>query len=168
MGEAMVGVINFSGLYSWASLHKTILGWLKDRKYDIDDRAYEYAAKTFGEEIVWEVFAKRRQDEYVRFALHTKLIIRDQTQVEIIENEQKKVMDKGRIDLKIFYEVETDYGGMFKKKKLRTMGKFLSERIFGGDKDAGLFWDDTLYYEAQRFVTDIKKALNMSTAYSAY
>ncbi len=165
----MVGIINFSGLYDWGKLHKTILGWIKDHKYDTDDRKYEYAVKQFGEEIEWSIFGSRKLNEYAKYGINVELKIKDQTQVEVVEEGNKKKMDKGRIEIKVFCDFQLDYAKMFKKtKSMQKLGKFLNTRIFGGGlKDAGL-WEDALYYESYRLLLDIKKNLNMETAYSAY
>lgn len=150
--------IRFKGIMDFDGLFRFIYGWLKGKGYLVQEKKYSEKAEL---EIKWD--AEKDVTDYYRYRIVIEFLGWDLGKIEMIDEKTKlkRILDTGRIEIKIKGAVEEDYHNEWEKtwlkKKLfvvyRNMTHAATEDIHG------IYVIQTIYglYNA------IKEYLNMST-----
>lgn len=162
-----LGEIKFSGVFDYDQLYRGIYGWFKERFYDVHETAYKHKATSRGPEVEIAFKGERKQTEWIMYKVNVDLHIWDLADVEVVKDGKKQKLNKGRMTIVVNMEAVFDYAKRFEEKPLYIkLYNFLVEKVMWMKLMLGPV--DTLYYEGYTLYTEIKKLLNMETAYSAF
>ena len=130
--------------------------------FDFYEKKYKQAKGTFGEEYEIDWVGTREENEYIKIGIQVKLHTWDCETVEIIEKGKKVKKTKGRMELKVFGDVDTDWQGRWKGSKFKETLKKLYEFI--RKREIEIKYEDKVYYMAYDLHSKIKKLLNMESS----
>ena len=86
-------VIKYNGLFDWNRVYKTIYSWLDSRKYDINEKENTKKERQKGDEVIVNIEALRKQDEYTQFEIDVEVLITHLIKVKV---DGKKVVNIGK------------------------------------------------------------------------
>ncbi len=162
-----ISEIKFSGVFDYDKFYRGIYSWFKERLYDVHETAYKHKATPKGPEVEISFKGERKQSEWIMYKVSVDLHIWDMTDVEVVKDGKKQKLNKGRMTVVINMEVVFDYEKRFEEKPFYIqLYNLLIDNILWMKLMLGPV--DTLYYEVYTLHTEIKKILNMETAYSAF
>ena len=159
--------IKYSGVFDYDSLYKGVYSWFKGRFYDVHETAYKHKATPKGPEVEISFKGERMQSEWIMYKVNVDFHIWDMADVEATNDGKKQKLNKARMTVVITMEAVFDYEKRFEQKPFYIkLYNLLVDKILWMKLMLGPV--DTLYYEAYTLHTEIKKLLNMETAYSAF
>jgi hypothetical protein len=165
--KELIGEIKFSGVFDYDKFYRGIHRWFKERLYDFHETTYKHKATARGPEVEISFKGERKQSEWIMYRVNVELHIWDLADVEVAKDGKKQKLNKCRMTVVINMEVVFDYEKRFEEKPLYIqLYNFLIDKVLWMKLMLGPV--DTLYYEAYTLHTEIKKILNMETAYSAF
>jgi hypothetical protein len=173
MSEDTVGshwtpyIIEYKGIFDLEGLYRLIIKWLQDRSYEFHEKTYKHKPGMVGkeQEMKWEAWKK--VNEYIRYWFDIYIHVWDMNEVEVIRQDQKVKMIKGRLRLMIESRVDRDWQGTFKKSKtLKRVRDFYDKYVTF--KDMTGVWGDMLHYKIVKLQNEIKEYLGMETTSKAY
>jgi len=118
-------VIRYTGVFSYDNLYKTVIQWFKIKGYDFFEKNYTHK----GNELEFEWFGEKEVTEYYKYEIEISMFVWDFKDVEVIKNDEKTVLQKGRIQLVIrgYYilDYEKEWVGGFKEKLQKFYHNFI-------------------------------------------
>ena len=153
--------IRYKGVFDWEGLYNVMRNWFKEREYDFLERRYKHKMRPGGLaeiEINWEAW--RDATEYVRNWIKVYFHIWDYKEVDVIKNNKKMKLAKGRMYITITPSLELDYEnrweGSFFKRKLRDFYNRFLYRV-----EIESIWSDKLWYNCNKLHQLTKRYLGM-------
>lgn len=156
-----IGVLDFKKVYGAA------LGMYSKNAYLMTEKKNIQKGGGSGTEIEIELFGYRNENEYVSFEITVMIHAWDLTDVEVVVDGKKKIMQKGRIIIDFEAEMKTDYQNNFEKTTFLKKVKRLYERKLMANTLYGVY-EDKFFYEMYKFHAAMKEALDLYSAYSAF
>jgi hypothetical protein len=164
--EGLHTIIKFIGIFDFEGLLRMIRRWYLDYQYEFKDKTYKSKVPNplgLEEEIYWE--GQKKINWYVQTWIFVDIHTWDCKDVEVIKDGKKTKMMQGRIKIVLDFAIVTDYSNRFDSPFLLDLEKFYQKYIIHHYMDN--IYEDQLYYHMFRLQTEIKKFLNMSTAFNA-
>ena len=158
--EIFSGVkVKHGGLFVFKDFYKTMYGWLEKKSYDWKELEYIDKQLPSGDkkvEISWE--ANKKVDDYTKFTL-TIDFNATFSEKEIEQNDKKKKMDDGAVEIKLGAFIITDYEDNWDKSPIsKFIREIYDKYIIKGRLSKQ---EDDLYAEGMAFVEEIKTHLNL-------
>ena len=132
---------------------------MKERRFEVHETTYKYRTPEL--QLTWE--AERKKTHFFLEKIHIHIVAVGDHQVEVTQNNKKKMMVRGRLiitfdgELVAPYESTTGHMPWNKKNERRLLDKFF-RYIFKQDH---IFAEDDLYYIIVGFQKEVKKQLGM-------
>ncbi len=162
----VLGEIRYSGEFDYEKVYLIIHNWFKKMQYEVVE-TYKHKMTGTGTEVELGIKANRKTSEFMRYDLEVELKTWNLVEVEAVIGGKKQKINKGRLLITISFNVVLDYSSKFDKsewnRRLFNLIRFTLWR-----KKIIILWTGNLVAEAYGLHTQIKKALNMETAYSAW
>lgn len=118
-------VIRYTGVFSYDDLYKTVTNWFKSKGYDFYEKNYTHK----GSELEFEWYGEKKITEYYQYQITVSMFVWDFKDVEVVKEDQKIIMQKGRIQLVIkgYYvlDYKKEWEGGFKEKVREIYHKFI-------------------------------------------
>lgn len=168
LGPFTVGTIRYVGVFDFDGLYEGIVEWFKRYRYQFFDSSYKHKVPSpYGAEQELDWYGEKNETDFVKFRIDITVHIWEMTDVEVIQNNKKKVLTKGRMQIKLTGRVIFDWQDKFEKtwftRMLRDIWvKWLWRReviSIGGDPLTYRMYDLHAY---------IKKYLDMQTSAHHY
>lgn len=159
--------IRYSGIFDFDGLYKMMHKWLQEHYEDVFETPYKHKMTGKGAEIEFSISGERKQTEFVKFQTTVDIHIWDLRDIEMTKEGKKQKLNKGRFTLIVKGVCIFDWQKQFEGKPLYIrLFNLLRNTIL--KTHIAVFYLDTLYYEAYKLHTEIKKFLGMETGYSAF
>lgn len=161
--------IRYKGVFDWPGLYKAMKDWFKERDYEpLLEKRYKHKIRAggFAEiEVNWDCW--RDETEYVRDFVKVYFHIWDYKEVDVIKNNKKMKLAKGRMLIEIEPSLVLDYedrweGSAFKRKLRDFYNRFLY-RV-----EIESLWEDKLWYNCNKLVQLAKRYLEMESESEAF
>ncbi len=152
--------LTYEGLFELNSLLKTIDGLIKQRGYVKGEKRREEVIKATGREFSIEFRPVKKKTDYFVLMVKMRISITNMTDVEVVEDDVRTIMNKGDINIIFDAWTTTDYEFQWQQKPLFYFLRNLFERViykFHVDRYADELIDDTHF-----LYNNIKAFLNMS------
>ncbi len=142
------------GLFDHAKLVKGIQQWFVDNEYKFHAPKYKLKAS----EAEYEIEGERQITEYVKFKLALHIWIREMSDVDVIEDGEKKKRQEGMINMELGGSMELDPAKRFSGNKFfQWLQDFYHEYVIKVTIDQ-VWWDD-LYFKLIQLQNTIKGIL---------
>ena len=153
-------IVKYKGIFDMEGLVKVVYNWFESRKMQWHQPVFKDKSRPTGKEEEMKIVAFRNDTEYYRVRYELFFRTWDLMRVEVIQNGQKRFMEKGRMKCTIRLYFELDYqnrwsGSRFQHALQNFFDKYIVLRKLQviGDK---------LEYEAMGLQEVMKQYLNMS------
>ena len=152
--------IHYNGVINVSKLLNTIHGWFSAEKYNkVLEPVNKFKEATFGHDVEVEIVGEKKINEYIKYKIEVKIVLRDGESVEIIEGGEKKKGRQGGVVIEITSTLITDWQETMSKGKFSRFKHVVYSYILKPKLED--HWD-TLYYKAIALQKTIKNTLNMS------
>ncbi len=153
-----VTYVKHRGVFSHQQLVKGIQHWFGENKYTF--HAGKYKVKP--NEAEYEVTGERKVNEYVKFELSVRIWIRDMSEVEVVQDGEKRKMNEGAVQVEVTGSYDLDYAERFGGSKfMQWLQDFYHKYVIRQTIEE--VWEDDLYVKIVQLSNTIKEALGMET-----
>lgn len=160
-------IIEYKGIFDLEGLYRLIIRWLQDRAFEFHEDTYKHKPGMVGKEQEIKMSAWLKFNDYIRYNFAIYIHVWDMQEVEVVRDNQKVIMIKGRIRIVLDASVDRDWQGQWKKTKtLRRLRAFYDKYVIFKD-NAGV-WGDMLHYKLVKLHNEIKEYLGMETPSRTY
>jgi hypothetical protein len=156
------GYLRFLGYFDWPGLYALLTSWANKEMYKIYEHVYKdkTSAEGFTErELEW--YLEKKVDRLNKYIIKITIKMWDCQKVEVTQNEEKKILDRGRIRVLINTEIERDWQKKFEKSPTFEMFWKVYDRITTWDWNFD-HWD-ALYSKKYELHDEVKKHLGLDT-----
>ena len=161
-------IIQYKGVFDFDGLYKMMHAWIVNKRLTFHEERYKDKVSTpFGNELEIKWNAERKVTEFIKEYIKIEFHLWDFAEVEVIKEGKKVKMNKARMEIKFFAELELDYNKKFSGSTFnQKLGKFYLEKV--------IYWDwrirnaNALEYSVYDLHAKVKKYLNMNTDSNAY
>jgi len=102
-------IIRYTGMFDYDALYNSILGWYKAKGFARHEKKYVHK----GKELEFEWYGFKEVTKYVRYEITVEMFVWEFGKLEAIVDGQKKIMNKGRLQLVIKGKYILDYKGQW-------------------------------------------------------
>ena len=151
--------LDYEGLFDLNALLKAIDGVVKDRGYTKGEKRREDIIKSTGREFSIELRPVKRKTDYFVLMVKMRIYITNMTDVEVLKDDVRAMMNKGNISIIFDAWTTTDYEFRWEQSPLFYFLRNLFERIiykFHTDRYADELIEDTHF-----MYNNIKAFLNL-------
>jgi hypothetical protein len=151
--------LNYEGLFDLKALLKTIDSLAKQRGYAKGEKRREELVRAAGKEFKMELRPSKKKTDYFALMVKLRIHITNMTDVEVVKDDVKTIMNKGNINIIFDAWTTTDYEMRWEQKPLFYFLRNIFERTiykFHTDRFAGELIDDTHF-----IMNNIKAFLNL-------
>lgn len=151
-------LIRYIGVYDWDELYTFLVTWFLKRKYDYSEDTFKDKGSVSKREYELKMIGDKKLDDFTKIEVKIVPHIWDSVKVEIVEDGQKKILDKGRVEIslsgKAYYDYQERWNKTpFHRKLFDLYGKFIGKRL-------GVLVEDPLYYEVEGLQKELTALLN--------
>ena len=162
----VLGEIRYSGEFNYDKLYHGIYSWFKDMLYEVTE-TYKHKMTGSGAEVELAFKGEKKISEFMRWNMECETKIWGMGDVESVKDGKKQKLNKGRILITISWKLTLDYSSRYSKTEwAMRMFNFIRYTLLR--KKIIIVWAGRITAESYRLHTEIKKLLNMETAYSAW
>jgi hypothetical protein len=151
--------LDYEGTFDIKELLKTIDGLIKQRGYSKGEKRREEVIREKGKAFSMELRPVKKKTDYFVLMIKMRIHITDMTDVEVIKDDMKTMMNKGKVSILFDAWTTTDYEFRWEKKPLFYFLRNLFERTiykFHTDRFAGELVEDTRF-----IMNNIRAFLNL-------
>ena len=151
--------LTYEGLFDLRELLKTIDGLIKQKGYVKGEKRRAELVRAAGREFSIELRPVKKKTDYFVLMVKMRVSITDMTDVEVVKDDIRTIMNKGSINILFDAWTTTDYEFQWQQKPLFYFFRNLFERViykFHVDRYADELMDDTHF-----LYNNIKAFLNM-------
>lgn len=151
--------LTYEGLFDIKELLKAIDNIIKQKGYVKGEKRREEVIKSTGREFSIELRPVKKKTDYFVLMVKMRVYITNMTDVEVMKDEVRTIMNKGNISIIFDAWTTTDYEFRWEQKPLFYFFRNMFERIiykFHTDRFADELIDDTHF-----FYNNIKAFLNL-------
>ncbi len=152
--------IHYNGIIDVKKLFDAVQSWFSKENFSTLEDVYKFKEATFGHDIEEEITGTKKVNEFIKYEIKVKIVIRDAEFVEVVENGVKKSARRGGAVIEITPRLLTDWQKSLQKGRLGRLKHSLYAYVLKPKIED--HWD-TLYYKGISLQKAIKGALNMST-----
>jgi len=138
--------LNYEGLFNLNSFLKAIDGLIKQRGYVKGEKRREEIIKSTGREFSIELRPVKKKTDYFVLMVKMRIYITDMTDVEVVKDDVRTIMNKGKVYIIFDAWTTTDYEFQWQQKPLFYFLRNLFERViykFHTDRYSDELVDDT-------------------------
>jgi hypothetical protein len=147
------------GTFELAKLVRTIQQWFTDNNYKFHAPKYKYKAN----EAELELYGEREITEYAQFRILLHLWARELTDVEVVQDGEKKKMQHAFVNLYMNGEIRFDYTKRFGGNKFfQWLQDFYHEYVIM--RTITDVWEDDLLLKMNQLMAAIKDAFKMEVS----
>jgi len=159
---AFVANTRYKGVWDMEDLYVSIADWFKKRKFKLYETNIKHKHPSpFGVERQYFWKAERFETDYVKIRIDLYMHTYDARDVEIVENNRKKIMTKGRIWIRITGAQEFDYEKSFEKGRFYAHLKhFYNRHIIKKEIDQR-YWDFVWHREVMKLQAFVHEKLKV-------
>ena len=151
--------LNYEGLFDLKALLKTIDGLVKQRGYGKGEKRREELIRAGGREFSMELRPVKKKTDYFVLMVKMRISITNMTDVEVVKDDARTIMNKGKVNILFDAWTTTDYELRWEQKPLFYFLRNLFERgiyKFHTDRYSDELIDDTHF-----IYNNIKAFLNL-------
>lgn len=159
--------LRYHGLFDFDGFYSAVIDWAKNYGYLWHEKSYKHKVPSpRGAEQEWDWQMSTNVNEYVRFVIEIEIHSWDLLEVEVEVEGKKKILNNGRMLIKIEGAVELDWQKKFTGSKFRQkLGEWYIKYYF--NRELIQYWDP-LYYRVWNLHAIMKKYFDMQTKKNAY
>jgi hypothetical protein len=162
-----IPIIRFQGIFDFDKLYKLMVKWFEDRNYIFNEPVYKDKPMTLGREVEIEWKGEKKITSFYKENIEIAFHLWDMQPVEVIQEGEKKMLTKARMEVVLKGYLEADYQNRWESSEwMKIMRSFYLKHVVSRSI-GGLYWDP-LYYRVYALHTMIKNELNLDTKGSAY
>ncbi len=154
-----VTYLKHRGLFSHPQLVKGIQKWFHDQNYTFSAGKYKLKPN----EAEYEASGDRKVNEYVKFEVNVHVWIRDMSEVEVVQDGEKRKMNEGQINIEVTGNYTLDYSERFGGNAfLQWLQDFYHDYIIRQTIEQ--VWEDDLYMKIVQLTNTIKGLLGIEAS----
>jgi len=153
-------MIIFKGIFDFDELYKTMHDWFNFRGYTFHEVKFKKKSKDTGYEIELIWCPWRKVTDFLKYRFNVHVLIFNVEKIEVIKNNQKKELMKGRMFMEVKAFLEADYSDRFEGSKLKKgIRQFIISYVLKRKIDT--MWGDKLEFKQYEFLNVVKECLDM-------
>jgi hypothetical protein len=158
----MVVHIRYKGVFDLDGFIQAIIDWFNTGGYEHYFDTTKTKNTDFGLEEEYNIRGWYNETEYHRVHVNVFMHIYDSNKVEVVENNEKKIMTKAAIHIMLSGKLEYDYMGQFKGSSFaKKLKKFMDEKVINQRYD--VIWRDDMHYRIQGLANYVKEYFKFNT-----
>lgn len=151
--------VRYKGIFDLPELYRIIYDWFIMRGFEVHEHKYKsIALPTGGKERSFDWFAYRKGNEFVMLLMNVHFQFQDIHQIEVVQNGEKKILNKGLMFIRVSQDIECDFSERYAYSKFhKTILNFMA--YFMWSKKIETYWEDKTRFKAYELVNLIKETL---------
>lgn len=155
--------LRYKGVFDLPEVYRIIHDWLVSKGFEVHE--YKYKSITLpggGKERSFNWFAFKKGNEFIMVHMKIHFQFQDLQQIEVVQNEEKKILNKGVMFIRVAQELDQDYSERFAYSKLhKAILNFMVN--FMWQKKIETYWEDKARFKAYELMNVIKETLEFMT-----
>jgi hypothetical protein len=155
--------LRYKGIFDLPELYRIIHSWLVSKGFEVHESKYKSIVLPGGaKERSFDWFAFKKGNEFVMVHMMIHFQFQDIQQIEVVENGEKKMLNKGLMFIRVAQELDQDWSERFAYSKLhKVILRFMAD--FMWQKKVETYWEDKARFKAYELMNVIKEAMEFMT-----
>lgn len=155
--------IRYKGLFDLDELYRIIFNWLVSKGFEVHEHKYKsIVLPAEGRERSFDWNAYKKGNEFVMVWIFIHFQIQDVYKIEVVQNGEKKTLTKGRVFIRVAYDIEMDFSERYAYSKFhKTILNFIVNFMWA--KKVETYWEDKTRFKTYELINHIKETLEFMT-----
>ena len=151
--------IKYSGLFNINKIHKFLIEWIKQNGFIMFEGMTQEQVFTNEKQLTYNYKPYKNFTDFAKAVIYLDVSMNNITDVTIEEDNKKKKMQKGNIEISVTGFIETDYENKWETKPFYYFLKIVFEKFFlGGHRS---YYESFVKKSCQTLYEDTKAMLNI-------